>query len=275
MPGRILCFRLYGHLAAWGTSEAGNAVRPSARHPGRGAILGLLAAALGIKRDDRSGHDRLGAGLLVSVASHGPRRIVEDFRTVQSVEPQRNDRFVNRAEALARGRIHTSITQRQHVEDGLWRVFVTTRPDADLPLPSLANALRRPRFELYLGRREFPLALPPDPVVVDGDLENALGTYPAVPPINHVRAWSQLDRVYAELGRRVVDDRPWDLAWDVGFPGAPGSGEIRTVIDDPFSRTAWRFQPRAETLRRMGKYEMPKIPTASLVDEFFSEGEEA
>jgi CRISPR system Cascade subunit CasD len=45
-----LLFRLYGPLAAWGDIAVGE-YRPSFAHPGKSAIIGLLAAALGIRRD--------------------------------------------------------------------------------------------------------------------------------------------------------------------------------------------------------------------------------
>jgi len=46
-----LVFQLYGPLASWGDIAVGE-TRPSALTPSRSAILGLLAAALGLKRPD-------------------------------------------------------------------------------------------------------------------------------------------------------------------------------------------------------------------------------
>ena len=45
-----LVFRLYGPLASWGMPAVGGD-RPTAAQPTRSALLGLLAAGLGIKRD--------------------------------------------------------------------------------------------------------------------------------------------------------------------------------------------------------------------------------
>ena len=39
-------------LQSWGTHAAVGELRPTADHPGRSAIAGLLEAALGIRRDE-------------------------------------------------------------------------------------------------------------------------------------------------------------------------------------------------------------------------------
>ncbi len=47
--------QLYGPLAAWGEQAVGG-VRRSATHPSKSAILGLCAAAQGIRRDEETAH---------------------------------------------------------------------------------------------------------------------------------------------------------------------------------------------------------------------------
>ena len=53
-----LIFRLYAPLASWGEAAVGE-TRPTATYPGKGAVLGLLGAALGIRRDDDAGQAQL------------------------------------------------------------------------------------------------------------------------------------------------------------------------------------------------------------------------
>ncbi|WP_295540003.1 CRISPR-associated protein Cas5, partial [Thiolapillus sp.] len=48
-----LVFQLYAPLASWGGQAVGQE-RPSDDHPGRSALLGLLAAALGIRREEEA-----------------------------------------------------------------------------------------------------------------------------------------------------------------------------------------------------------------------------
>ena len=46
-----LLFRLHGALASWGDIAVGD-IRPSYRYPSKSAVIGLLAAALGVERDE-------------------------------------------------------------------------------------------------------------------------------------------------------------------------------------------------------------------------------
>ena len=46
-----LLFRLYGPLASWGEIAVGES-RHTAVYPSKSALLGLLAASLGIRRDE-------------------------------------------------------------------------------------------------------------------------------------------------------------------------------------------------------------------------------
>src|SRR6516162_3401297 len=105
----VLAFRLFGPLAAWGTEEAGNAIRPTATRPGKSAVLGILAAALGLRREDEDSHRGLAVSLLVATAAHGPRRVMRDFRTVQTLQVRRGQRFVSRRQALADGTTRTMV----------------------------------------------------------------------------------------------------------------------------------------------------------------------
>lgn len=259
----ILAFRLFGPLAAWGTAEAGDALRPSARHPGRSAVFGLLGAALGLTREEEEAHRRLAEGYALAVAAHGPRPVLRDFRTVQTVEPpdRRSPPFATRADALARGRLHTMVSRRDHVQDGLWRVFLWPRAGAAVPPGNLAAALLAPRFDLYLGRRCCPPALPPDPRLIEVEgLEAALAAYPVVPAFPEDAgerrgkgdaASGALRDLTRALGRLDGAGRGADLAWDEDFPGAPAFAGRRPVRDEPGSRARRQFATRMERFARL------------------------
>jgi CRISPR system Cascade subunit CasD len=264
---RVLAFRLFGPLAAWGTGEAGETDRPTADHPGRSAIVGLLGAALGLRREDERAHADLAASFRLAVTAQGDRRVLRDYRTVQTVEPGRQQRktgFVSRKHALAAGdKVHTMITRRQYIQDGLWRVFLAPRPEAVYTPDDLAAALRRPVFELYLGRRDCPLALPPDPQVIDADGIDALLTaYPALPAY----AVNGKSPALGGLAKRLAD-QAITLAWEPGFPGAPApetpGTARRDVADEPLSRTLRRFARREERIRRIANPEAPSDPDAT------------
>lgn len=244
----ILAFRLFGPLAAWGTGEAGEDLRPSARHPGRGAVFGLLAAALGLTRGQEDAHRALASGYDLAVAAHGRRRILRDFRTVQTVEPsvkQKKTGFISRKQALREGKVHTMTGKRDFVEEGMWRVFLSPRQGAAHAPEDLADALRKPRFELYLGRRSCPLALPPDPHVLSvTGLEEALDRFWLWD-----KAWFKADWRLKWLKQFNRDG--FDLHWDEGFPGAPEPDGYRSVRDEPLSRLRWQYAPRREYFKAM------------------------
>ena len=71
---KYLVFRLYGPLASWGGIAVGED-RPSLGHPTKSAVLGLIAAALGIRRDAEEIHRNLARAyhygvLVISAGNH-------------------------------------------------------------------------------------------------------------------------------------------------------------------------------------------------------------
>lgn len=65
---QYLVFQLHGPMASWGVDAPGE-VRHSHELPSRSALLGLLAAALGIRRDEE---ERLSALFLFAVRQPQP-----------------------------------------------------------------------------------------------------------------------------------------------------------------------------------------------------------
>lgn len=163
-----LVFSLVATLAANG-DLAGFERRGTLAWPGRSAILGLLGAALGVRRDDAAGQAAL-APVQMAVAVHDEGLHLRDYHTVQSVRAATVKRPATRREALVRAGRHaeTTITLRDYRMGVAYAVAVW-----GVPLASLEAALKRPAFTLYLGRKSCPLAAPPAPRIVDahGPLE--------------------------------------------------------------------------------------------------------
>jgi len=78
--------QLYGPFSAWGDIAVGGE-RPTATHPGRSAILGMLAAAAGIRRDEEAKHIALERGYGMSVRMESAGSFLKDYHTTQ-VPPQ-------------------------------------------------------------------------------------------------------------------------------------------------------------------------------------------
>ena len=66
-----LLFRLYGPLASWGDIAVGTH-RPSYDHPSKSAVMGLLAAAVGIRRNEENKHRELAGAYNFAVLVNSP-----------------------------------------------------------------------------------------------------------------------------------------------------------------------------------------------------------
>src|SRR5512141_3174232 len=84
MPS-FLCFRLHGPLAAWGDIAVGGS-RPSAPHASRSAVLGLVAAALGVRREDGDACAELDRAFGFASRTDAPGALLIDYHTAQGPE---------------------------------------------------------------------------------------------------------------------------------------------------------------------------------------------
>ncbi|GJD65408.1 type I-E CRISPR-associated protein Cas5/CasD [Methylobacterium frigidaeris] len=167
-----LAFTLYAPLAGLGDLAVGER-RGGFDRPGRSAILGLVAAALGYDRAAEAQHADLdaGYGLVQRVRRSG--RLMTDYHTVQAPPAERRSAWATRREALDRPshRLNTLLSSRDYRED-LWVEVGLVRLDTEAgiraPTPAaIAEALRRPAYTLYLGRKSCPLGRPPAPRCLD------------------------------------------------------------------------------------------------------------
>ncbi len=240
---RYLLFQLYGPWCAWGEVAVGE-VRPSETRPTRSALLGLLAAALGIRREEQARLDALAAAFRFAVVVDAPGVPEVDYHTVQTTAPRRGRVFRRRADQLAlpRHELETILSQRHYRADALYRVAVSRGEGGEAPsLDELAAALRRPAFPLFLGRKSCPPAAPLAPrVLAATDLLAALAllTEPGGEPAGPLPA--------PELRRLRRRQQPW-LYWEEEFP-APGlaSHFASQRRDEPGRRSVWLFQSRRE-----------------------------
>lgn len=168
-----LVFRLYAPLASWGEAAPGE-IRPSATVPTCSALLGLLAAALGIRRDEE---ERLNAfNQHYHLAIHDlatQTRWLRDYHTVSAPRENKKRRYYTRRDELCQApeEVGTIVSQREYRCDGYWHIAVSATAQAPYSLEQLRQALLEPHFPLYLGRKSCPLALPMQPEVRSGTLK--------------------------------------------------------------------------------------------------------
>jgi CRISPR system Cascade subunit CasD len=131
-----LLLRLAGPLQAWGYDSKFE-TRRTGREPSKSGVIGLLAAALGRKRDD-SLDDLIQLRFGVRVDKEG--ELLHDYHTVQTKNG------------------NTYVTHRYYLSDATFLVGLES--DDNEWLETLQQAILHPAFPLFLGRRSCVPVLP-------------------------------------------------------------------------------------------------------------------
>src|SRR3984893_15445165 len=169
---RFLTLTFPAPLASFGSIAVGER-RPSWDRPGKSAALGLVAGALGLHRSDEDAHracddhDFFAAGG-GALPARAPFRLTIDYHTAQSPPRMRNRRFATRREELAVEDLGTILTRRDYRADSCFTLALWPRGKiARWTLDEFQNALRRPVYVPYAGRKSCPFMLPMDPRIVE------------------------------------------------------------------------------------------------------------
>jgi CRISPR system Cascade subunit CasD len=235
-----LIFRLYGPMAAWGDIAVGE-IRPSFAHPSKSAVLGLVAAALGISRGDESQHLRLAEGYGFAVRVDRVGMPLSDYHTAQ-VPPSgvsRNRReFVTRREeivSIPKEKLKTILSKRDYRMDALATIILWQKGSSPYSLSSLAEKLKEPVYTLYLGRKSCPLGLPLEPQIVSAKtIVEALSK----------AEFTDLEEM-RQLNQLAGGSHPM-LCWEEGADAGMPEQQIFKRRDVPLSRIRWQFDTRWE-----------------------------
>lgn len=240
----FLVFQLRAALAAWGEAAVGSQ-RGTANQPTHSAIVGLVGAALGVRREDEAAHVALRDGFGFAVATLDNGWLLRDYHTVQ-MPPRaalKGRPHASRRDELAlpRHELSTILSVRDHRQGGAWLVALAAVGDVEprWSLEDLADALRRPKFLLSLGRRACPPETPLWPALLAAD--DAVAAFSDY-LVRHAQALAQMsneDRVepLPTLQRVSVDDSLRDIH-DVCMTTLRKDRVIR--------REGWQFGDRAE-----------------------------
>lgn len=237
----ILTFALVAPLGAMGSLAVGER-RGSWDRPGRSAVLGLVAACLGLERREEARHAALSAGLGLAIRREGGvTPLLSDFHTAQTAPTRRNRVFFTRREELSTDDTQTILSRRDYRADiafaiALWR-RVAPCPWA---LDALRDALLAPCFVPYVGRKSCPLGLPMAPMVIEAATVRD--------------AFEQRDRMAEPIERAALGgwgadgtiwaDQPGQDEPELGLDG----GFVETRRDEPLSRARWQFGLRDEVV---------------------------
>lgn len=241
---RFLLVRLYGPLCSWGGPAVGE-LRPSEDHPTRSAMLGLIGACLGLRRDDAEAQRALADGFAVALRVDAPGRRREDYHTIQAPKARKGVHPATRRQELAGSPrdLETMVTRRGYLEDAVYTVAFAPREGAAWTLEAVAEAFRRPRFQPYLGRKSCTPALPLVPVLSDAaDLSAALADADA--------AWAGFDPLAPLMDRQSAPRR---VLWDEDMAVGDLHAHTRSLRrDQPADRGRWQFTERMECEGRIG-----------------------
>ena len=197
-----LLLRLAAPLQAWGTASKFER-RRTQREPSKSGVIGMLAAALGLRRDaDLSELTALRFG--VRVDREG--KVIRDFHTAQAVKTEKKAKKEKTEEPEKIG----YVTSRYYLSDAVFLVGLESEDHA--LLEKIETALRAPYFPLFLGRRSCPPTLPLVLGLREKDLETALreedNQNQNARSIKRTRRYIRLDSMPDELEGAVVRDLP-------------------------------------------------------------------
>lgn len=238
-----LLFQLYGPMSAWGDIAVGES-RVTTALPGRSALLGMLAAALGLKRTDEEALSSLSASTLFAVLTLNSGHFMRDYHTAQvpptSALRKRPSRTRRDELSVPRSELGTILSSRDYRSDALHRVAVESTGEGKYTLERLEQALLEPIFPIYLGRKACPPALPLQPRIIEA--ANVLEAFRSaafeVPSI-----WLK-DVVPGDIP--ALDQPPYPLCWEEGMDSGIAPLKTASRRDQPRTRRRWQFDERIE-----------------------------
>ncbi len=236
MERDYLVLQLYGALSSWGEIAVGEQ-RSTSNRPSKSAVLGLVAASLGIERSKHEKLTSLYTGFSFASRSRTGESVLADFHTAQSAPAPslKKKRVETRADALriAAEKTGTMLSRREYLMDAVARVTIWPKSGASYSLEDVQQALRFPVYALYLGRRCCPLGLPLSPQILRAESPTEALRIAKFPQIEGVPG------VGGEKNKRYL------YCWE---GGTHDLSNVRTVArrDGAVRHGAWQFEPRQE-----------------------------
>lgn len=213
-----LLLRLAAPMQSWGMDSKFN-VRRTAREPTKSGVIGLTAAALGVRRDDDGALARLSA-MRFGVRADCEGVMVRDYHTAKKEDGTPYE------------------TQRYYLSDA---VFVAgMESDDEQLLADIAEALKHPVFPLFLGRRACPPTGEICLGIVPTTLEDALRATPVQARGKTGEALRIVTEVREGTSGGVVRDVP------VSFSPERRQYTFRRVTETSFRPNAGEHDPMAE-----------------------------
>lgn len=236
----FLLFRLSGPMAAWGNITVGER-RSIWGEPSKSAVLGLVAAAMGVRRTEDDRHIALHQhfGYAVRIDSGG--RPMRDYHTAQSPSTRKNLSWRTRKEELANPHhLNTILSERFYRLQASATILLWCKADGG-DLADAQQSLREPQFFLSLGRRACPPAEPLFPQIV-----TALGLNDALLQYDERRRHLDAALPYFARSKAHVGEASIWFDLDAGLAEDVQASPIRQRRDAVRRRSEHSFSDRRE-----------------------------
>jgi len=208
MPTLLL--RLVGPMQSWGTTSRFDQ-RDTGKEPSKSGVIGLLAAALGVNRENWTDIEPL-TRLSMGVRHDRPGVPKRDYQTAGCAA---TDTIIKADGTQAKDGV---VSDRFYLADAAFLVGLECE---DRALVERAHAaLRNPVWPLALGRKSY---VPSEPIWIENGLQDA--------PLRNVLArwpWIASQRKWEEFPEKLL----------VSFESGDGSGVLK--MDQPLSSFAER-----------------------------------
>lgn len=170
-----LLLRLAAPMQSWG-SDSKFETRKTNREPTKSGVIGLLAAALGLRRDAAQAIQLLNR-LRFGVRVDQEGVLLMDYHTAGNPTPEE----VQKARKAGKAAKAPYVTRRYYLADAIFLAGLES--DDERILQQLEAALTHPAFPLFLGRRSCPPTQPLCLGIRPGGLLETLKTEPSQVPV--------------------------------------------------------------------------------------------
>ena len=192
-----LLLRLAAPIQAWG-DESKYDIRQTCREPSKSAVIGLLGAALGLRRDSYK-IPEISAALRMGIRVEMPGQVIHDFHTARAPKYTNKREVRHEKDGAILMEDSPYVTHRYYLCDACFLVGLES--ENETLIQQLQEAIVSPAFPLYLGRRSCP---PTQPLLVglrSGNLEDVLKREPWQAP-----EWYK--RKYPSSHLRIIMETP-------------------------------------------------------------------
>ncbi len=216
---KTVLLKFSGPLQSWGTNSHFE-TRHTEITRSKSGVIGMIAAGLGCSRNDEEMLSQLNK-LEFAVRVDQTGQILRDYHTAKKYKPNGDlDR--------------TYVTNRYYLQDAVFLVALSS--DDDELIETVIDAVKRPYFQQFLGRRALPPTADLFQGVVDGNAITVLKEYPWQAAEWYRKRHHEKIHIYAdatlipEAANRIRNDEAKSFSQKKGRKFSPRM-EAHTVID--------------------------------------------